>query len=126
MKRARKILAVLALLAAPAAAQPLEYVARAIDGDTLVLSSGETIRVQNIDAPEMHACRCPWECTFGVEAQRALHSLTANGVVVTRTGIDRYRRTLAFVATPGGADVGRELVARGLARHWTGRRQPWC
>lgn len=128
MTRAKRKIVVIALafLAVPAAAQPLERVARAIDGDTLTLSTGEVIRIQNIDAPEIHPCHCPHECALGTEAQRWLHSLTINGVALTRTGRDRYRRTLALVRTADGADIGHELIARGLARPWTGRRQPWC
>lgn len=116
----------LALLTAPASAQPLERVQRAVDGDTLVLSTGETIRLQGIDAPEIHPCRCARECDLGTQAQRWLHRLTVNGVALTRTGLDRYRRTLAYAYTADGADIGHELIARGLARQWTGRREPWC
>ncbi len=38
---------------------------------------------------------------------------------------DRYGRTLATVSVDG-QDVGEILIAEGLARPWTGHRQPWC
>jgi crotonobetainyl-CoA:carnitine CoA-transferase CaiB-like acyl-CoA transferase len=46
-------------------------------------------------------------------------------VVVVRTGIDRYGRSLGRVEGDG-VDVGEALVAMGHARVWTGRRMPWC
>jgi endonuclease YncB( thermonuclease family) len=38
---------------------------------------------------------------------------------------DRYGRKLRIV-TRGGRSLGDVLVAEGLARTWTGRREPWC
>lgn len=38
---------------------------------------------------------------------------------------DRYGRKLRIV-TRGGRSIGDQLVAEGLARTWTGRREPWC
>ena len=38
---------------------------------------------------------------------------------------DRYGRKLRIV-TRGGQSIGDVLVAEGLARTWTGRREPWC
>ena len=38
---------------------------------------------------------------------------------------DRYGRKLRIV-TRGGESLGEMLVAEGLAREWTGRREPWC
>ncbi|SSC71018.1 unnamed protein product [Ciceribacter sp. T2.26MG-112.2] len=34
-------------------------------------------------------------------------------------------RTLAELSV-GNRDLGDILVAEGLARRWTGKRQPWC
>ena len=38
---------------------------------------------------------------------------------------DRYGRKLRII-TRGGRSLGDVLVAEGLARTWTGRREPWC
>jgi endonuclease YncB( thermonuclease family) len=38
---------------------------------------------------------------------------------------DRYGRKLRIV-TRNGRSLGDMLVAEGLARTWTGRREPWC
>ena len=38
---------------------------------------------------------------------------------------DRYGRKLRVV-TRNGRSLGDQLVAEGLARTWTGRREPWC
>lgn len=38
---------------------------------------------------------------------------------------DRYGRKLRIV-TRGGRSLGDQLVAEGLARTWSGRREPWC
>lgn len=118
----------LALGAHSGAAQILERVQRAVDGDTLVLATGEVIRVRGIDAPELHPCRCEQECALGVLARHWAHSRTASGVVLGRRGSDRYGRTLATVTTADGSDLAQELIARGLARPYDGRgrRQPWC
>jgi endonuclease YncB( thermonuclease family) len=38
---------------------------------------------------------------------------------------DRYGRKLRIV-TRGGQSLGDVLVAEGLARTWSGQREPWC
>lgn len=38
---------------------------------------------------------------------------------------DRYGRKLRIV-TRDGRSIGGQLAAEGLARTWTGRREPWC
>ena len=103
---------------------------RVIDGDTLVLR-GETIRVENIDAPEaMPRSRCWAEARLAREATFALELAVANWAiippVITRSGKDQYGRTLATLQSPGGEDIGEELIKSGLAVAWTGRRWDWC
>jgi endonuclease YncB( thermonuclease family) len=39
--------------------------------------------------------------------------------------VDRYGRKLRVVVRDGRS-LGDQLVAEGLARTWTGRREPWC
>jgi micrococcal nuclease len=102
---------------------------RAIDGDTFVCF-GERIRLENIDAPELHA-RCERELDAAkaakLFAQHALDgSMRIEVVVFERRSKDRYGRTLAKVLVDGD-DLGELIVAAGLARPYHGeRRKSWC
>lgn len=102
---------------------------RAIDGDTYVCH-GERIRVENIDAPELHA-RCESELDAAkaakLFAQHALDgAVTIEIKVYERRPRDRYGRTLARVSVDGD-DLGKLLIEAGLARLYRGeRRQTWC
>lgn len=96
-----------------------------VDGDTVWLR-GEKIRLEGIDAPELANPGCRYEAALAREArQRLAVILNGHSWVLTRHGKDRYGRTL------GRFNIGRQtaggmLVAAGLARVWTGRREPWC
>lgn len=129
MARVPRVGSLVALLLAGACAlavaQPVERVARVVDGDTLVLATGEVIRVENIDTPELQ-CRCRNECELALQAREFTAAHIGAGIGLLRRGQDRHRRTLARVILPSGADLGAELIARGLARPWAGRRQSWC
>ncbi len=117
-------LGVVAVLAGPACAFAAPI--RVIDGDTLTLGA-ERVRIANIDAPETGGkARCLAERRLADIATQTLRSLTASGKVeLRREGRDRYGRTLARVSV-GGVDVGEELIRRGVAVRWTGRRADWC
>lgn len=105
---------------------PVEPVDYALDGDTIVMQSGEIVRVENIDTPEVN-CQCSSECRRALAAFSATRDAIEPGVRLTRRERpDRYGRTIARVALVDGRDLGEVLIARGLARPWTGRRQPWC
>lgn len=99
---------------------------RVIDGDTFVLN-GETVRIANIDAPELRGAGCESEFALARKATERLRVLlkpeTFHLQKLARR--DRYGRTLAFVLD-GGRDIGAQLVEEGLARPWRGRREPWC
>lgn len=102
---------------------------RVIDGDTVVID-GETIRILNIDTPEIRHAQCDAELRLGRVAKRRLEELLAGGEPVLTRGdhgrvIDKYGRTLAAIVV-NGDDVGGILVREGIARRWTGKRQPWC
>ena len=98
-----------------------------VDGDTFWLR-GEKIRIADIDTPETHQPRCGAERTMGLRATQRLHLLLNAGAFslqpVAREK-DRYGRTLRVVRR-GGRSIGAMLVMEGLARPWTGSRQPWC
>lgn len=97
------------------------------DGDTIRIDQPrvERIRILNIDAPELEG-RCRYETDL---AQRSKHRLAemleGQQIDIKRQGKDRYGRTLAVLSVQG-YDVGDQLVREGLARTWSGRREPWC
>lgn len=86
-------------------------VKRVIDGDTLTLSDGTTIRLLGIDTPERGQC--------GYTQATANLSRLTEGKTVTltrggRTDRDRYSRLIRYV-TAGRVDVGLEQIRAGLA-----------
>ena len=100
----------------PAAPGTVEKV---IDGDTVVLSGGEHVRLLGIDAPELHPGRPgragPFPEPGAAEARDALRALVAGQTLrVERHGRDRYGRTLARLFLADGTDVSEELLRRGL------------
>jgi len=96
-----------------------------VDGDTFWLA-GEKIRIENIDTPEISEPKCPAERAAGERAKVRLQQLLSDGeIAIQRTGVDRYKRTLAVVRV-NGRDVGEVLIREGFARRWDGARRPWC
>jgi endonuclease YncB( thermonuclease family) len=107
-----------------------------VDGDTLDVrvhvwlgQQVETrVRILGIDAPELRA-RCPEERQrAGAARDWLLREVAKRDVVLRDVRYDKYGgRVLAHVETEGGADLGRELLARHLARPYQGgRRDGWC
>jgi micrococcal nuclease len=97
----------------------VEWVA---DGDTLTLTSGEKVRLLQIDAPELET-----DC-YGKPALRALVALTPKG---TRVGLardpslderDAYGRLLRYVFVRG-ENVNVELVREGAASPYFFRKE---
>lgn len=99
-----------------------------VDGDTIWLD-GAKIRVADIDTPETHDPKCAAELALGQRAtQRLLQLVNAGPFEVQPVGdrdADKYGRKLR-VLVRGGQSLGDVLVSEGLARTWTGRREPWC
>lgn len=98
-----------------------------VDGDTFWIH-GERIRIADIDAPETHPPRCAEEARLGSAATGRLQALLNQGPVtleIADRDTDRYGRKLRIVVRDGRS-LGAQLVDEGLARRWTGRRQPWC
>jgi len=95
-------------------------VRRVSDGDSFTLSSGERVRLIEIDAPEMAGERAG----LASRSRAALVSLIGGKVVRLEPGPrlrDKYDRALAYVfveAKPGAAEVfvNAEVVRLGLAR----------
>lgn len=94
-----------------------------VDGDTFWIN-GEKVRIADIDAPEING-KCSYERNLALKARNRLAQLLSPNLSLHRQGTDPYGRTLAVV-TMQGRSAGAQLVAEGLAREWTGRREPWC
>lgn len=106
-----------AAAAAASAAEPVRWrVVNVHDGDTLTaLDAGNVqhkVRLEGIDAPELGQ-------PFGRVARDRLAELAKGKEATIREhGKDRYGRVLASVDVAGD-DLGRRLVAEGLAWHYT-------
>jgi endonuclease YncB( thermonuclease family) len=99
-----------------------------VDGDTFWYG-GAKIRIADIDAPETHPPRCTYEAELGSKATDRLAILLSEGPIELESlpdrDVDRYGRKLRIVMRDGKS-LGDELVTEGLARAWTGSREPWC
>ena len=107
-------------------AERVDAAVSVIDGDTFRYR-GEKIRVADIDTPEIHG-RCEYETALAARATNRMAQLLAAGPFELRSverDTDRYGRKLRIV-TRNGRSLGDQLVAEGLARTWSGRREPWC
>lgn len=96
--------------------EPLAGFARAIDGDSLRIGGAE-IRLKGVDAPELaQTCaRSGGSYRCGEDAREALAGLVRGRTVTCQgSGSDRYGRALARCSVEG-EDLGRTLVAQGLA-----------
>lgn len=99
-----------------------------VDGDTIYMS-GTMIRVADIDAPEVNNPQCEFERQLADQATFRLMELLNEGEVsalpIGDRDEDQYGRKLR-VLVRDGRSLGDILVSEGLARTWTGRREPWC
>lgn len=97
-------------------------VERVVDGDTLVVTGDERVRLIGIDTPESVHPSKPVEC-FGPEAAGHLTELVPAGTTVRLVHDverhDRYERTLAYVWRADGLDVNRAMVEDGYAMAYT-------
>jgi endonuclease YncB( thermonuclease family) len=99
-----------------------------IDGDTFRYG-GTTIRIADIDSPEVFSYGCNEERALGEQATRRLHALLNAGPFALANhpsrDEDQFGRKLRLV-TRNGESLGRLLVNEGLAQEWEGARRPWC
>ena len=111
-------------------------VLRVIDGDTFVaelhllpdLTRRVRVRVAELDTPELRG-QCPEEKRLArMATQRAAELL--DGPITLEVGRDRafdsFGRLLARVRLQDGRYLAEVLIAEGLGRPWTGRRESWC
>ena len=96
-------------------------VRRVVDGDTVVLSSGEPVRYIGMDTPELHHPRKPVQA-YGREAMEFNRRLVEGKQVHLEFDVeryDKYHRLLVYVFLQDGTFVNAELVRQGYARLMT-------
>jgi len=108
----------IALLSAWPAAAAGVRVASVVDGDTLMLDDGRTVRLAGVEAakpPQGREEERRWPLAEG--ATQALSELTLGRAVELRAAVaDRYGRVLALVRRDDGEWLQDALLRRGLAR----------
>lgn len=89
-----------------------------VDGDTIILENGDTIRYLGVDAPEYHHPTMGEECG-GYEAIKENEKLLKNKRVRLLRDItnkDQYGRLLRYVFTENGIFINYHLVRNGFAQ----------
>lgn len=102
---------------APSGLTPVA-VQRVVDGDTLRLSDGRSVRMIGLNTPELGKQGRTDE-PFAVAARKRLEALVAAsngrvGLLPGKEGKDRYGRTLAHVYSVKGANLEAQMLAEGL------------
>jgi endonuclease YncB( thermonuclease family) len=94
----------------PAPREHTFLVTRVVDGDTLELGNGETVRLVGIDTPEVG------ECGYDAATVALARLVSGRQVRLGRSDEDRdhYGRLLRYVDV-AGTDAGLRLIHRGLA-----------
>lgn len=127
-RHAAWVLAVLVLLAVlrlqrepvhvpPVSEAGIAHVQRVVDGDTLLLTGGERVRLIGVDTPESVKPDAPVE-PLGREASDFTKRMAEGKDVrleFDRERVDQYGRTLAFVYV-GDLFLNEELIRQGYSR----------
>lgn len=110
-------------------------VVRVIDGDTVEVRARvwlgtevtTRVRLRGVDAPELRG-GCPGEVAAAVLARDFLDRLLDGGeVTLAEVAPDKFGgRVDARLRAPDGRAAAEVLLAAGLVRRWTGRREGWC
>jgi micrococcal nuclease len=101
-------------------------VLRVIDGDTIVVSPNEKVRLIGVDTPETVHPNKVVQC-FGKDAKEFTRSMAERQTIRlvlnesnrARNHKDRYGRTLAYVYFDDGTMLNAELIRRGYAHTYT-------
>lgn len=105
---------------APSDLSPV-VVQRVVDGDTLRLVDGRSVRMIGLNTPELGRQGRSDE-PFAVAARKQLEALVAAsdgrlGLLPGKEGKDRYGRTLAHLYGANGANLEAQMLAKGLGFH---------
>ncbi|MBB3976501.1 endonuclease YncB(thermonuclease family) [Rhizobium azooxidifex] len=99
-----------------------------VDGANFIYR-GAKVRLADIYVPATKEAKCDHERNLGGDAKEALRILLNAGDFELATwkpiDEDQYGRKLRVVVRHGKS-IGDAMVARGLARPWTGQRESWC
>ncbi len=101
---------------------PMQVI-RVVDGDTIKVSTGVTLRLIGLDTPETVDPRKPVQC-FGREASNYAHALLDDTNVsleydAGQGRLDRYGRTLAYVWMSDGRLYNQVMIEDGYAHEYT-------
>lgn len=94
-------------------------VTKVVDGDTIHVQPGGTIRIRGIDTPETKKPGTPVQCggpEASAYATRALAGQTVRLVTDPGDLHDRYGRTVAEVWLPNGHSYAADAVEAGMGR----------
>lgn len=96
-------------------------ISRVLDGDTIVLDNGETVRLIGVDAPEIHHPEIPVQ-RFAKESKEFLKQLAEGKECILEYEPDnirdKYERLLAYVYV-GDCLINAEMIRRGYAYAYT-------
>lgn len=91
-----------------------------VDGDTVILTSGLSVRLVGLQAPKIALNRKNFkEWPLGYKAKQTLSDITLNKDVMLYYGgreMDRYGRALAHLFLEDGTWIQGEMLKRGMAR----------
>ena len=101
-------------------------VVRVIDGDTIVVSPNEKVRLIGVDTPETVHAKKAVQC-FAKDAKEFTRRMVERKSIrlvldesnTARNHKDRYGRTLGYVYFDDGTMLNAELVRRGYAHAYT-------
>jgi micrococcal nuclease len=104
----------------------IEYVQRVADGDTLVLGTGERVRLIGVDTPETKHPNKPVEY-FGrkrARSQSGWPKESGSGLNTTKPTLifghkDRYGRTLAYIFLEDDTLLNAEIIRQGYGHAYT-------
>jgi len=133
---------ILTLLIAPLSATQAETlsgpvpaeVLRIVDGDTIHVRAhiwlGQTleimVRLEGIDAPEIHRPGCSAERNMANQAKAEVQAITSDMVYLHNIHRGKYAgRVVASASLPDGLVIGEHLVRKGLAVT-EGAQKNWC